>query len=137
VAALATSGGLNHLPRNTATPIFLGNDPNTVAVNVSATQQIVASLSATVYAGTGGAFVSYALCYRAAGGAITSFNPGHFHQAPISVNPSRSLLAVNASAAPGVAGTYDVGLCGMNGNYAPMTITEITGWVMVVNPGQP
>lgn len=127
VAAIFGQGVI--LPAHTTPHIFLGNTARTL---ITDTQRLVASASMSASGQGGTSTIRYSLCYRLVGGAPTLFEAGVNHTGALASRDFSS-LAVSAMTAPGVAGEYDVGVCGWNATDVPISVDRVFGWVMVVN----
>jgi hypothetical protein len=104
--------------------------PHTQSITLTATQRLTASVSVPATA-LADARLYYVLCYQRDGGDLTYFHDAYQEVDVLSLK--LSVVATSATAVPGIAGTYVVGLCVRTDDFTDYYFGNMNGWVMMTN----
>jgi hypothetical protein len=127
LSALGNSG--NELPPMTSDDMIFAGPITTVTL--TATQRLTGFASVSAKTDDGTTQFLFHLCYRLPPGPVTQFN---FGGATTSDHTSNfSVTSTGDSKIPGVAGNYTVGPCMYNIGPGYLTLSNVTGWIMVSN----
>jgi hypothetical protein len=129
VVTIAPFTGATGLIAPTSDFAFVGS---TASVVLTATQRLTASASLAVTTGYNGQPLYYNLCYQKSGGALTQFYGANSFMV-LALYSDHANGAMSATAVPGDAGQYAVGICVENQSGSSFAGGWVNGWVMVTN----